>query len=83
MHVDILGKTCALHNHITGEMKRFELPTVVGTIVPRASGGAVVALKDGPFHLNFETGQTSRIGLPLQEPPTNRCNDGKCVLLLL
>ena len=76
--MDILGKTTSIHCPYTGELRTFPLPTAVGTVVPRASGGAVVALQDGPFALDYATGALARLGRPLGEPPTNRCNDGKC-----
>ena len=78
MHVDILGRTVSVHDLPSNKLTTWPLPTTVGTIVPRASGGAVVALKDGPFSLDLETGALARLGAPLAEPPTNRTNDGKC-----
>lgn len=77
LHIDILGRTATRHNVSTGFVQRFDLPTTVGTVVPRKSGGAVVALDAGPAQLDFDTGKITQLTPPLVEPSTNRCNDGK------
>jgi sugar lactone lactonase YvrE len=50
----------------------------VGTVVPRESGGLVIAGDHGLFFLNQETGALTAIADPEPDKPDNRFNDGKC-----
>ncbi|MBT8036343.1 MAG: SMP-30/gluconolactonase/LRE family protein [Verrucomicrobiae bacterium] len=50
----------------------------VGTVVPRAQGGLVVAGDTGIHFLDPDTGNTTSITDPEPEKPDNRFNDGKC-----
>ena len=49
-----------------------------GTIVPRASGGVVVALPDQFAALDLDTGALTKLADVEVDNPANRCNDGKC-----
>ena len=77
LHVDILGRTVTRHDLASGGTRTYAMPSAVGTVVPRASGGAVVALETGPAALDYDTGALTPLTAPLEQPPTNRCNDGK------
>lgn len=50
----------------------------VGTVVPRSTGGFVVAGDSGLYFLDPETGATTTIHDPEPEKVNNRFNDGKC-----
>jgi len=50
----------------------------VGTVVPRADGGLIVAGDHGMHFLNPDTGMTTAIADPEPEKENNRFNDGKC-----
>ncbi|MFK7911215.1 MAG: SMP-30/gluconolactonase/LRE family protein [Akkermansiaceae bacterium] len=50
----------------------------VGTVVPRAQGGLVVAGDTGLHFLDPATGTTTPITDPETDKPDNRFNDGKC-----
>ena len=50
----------------------------VGTVVPRQSGGLVVAGDTGIHFLDPQTGSTTPIGDPEADKGDNRFNDGKC-----
>ncbi|WP_409276040.1 SMP-30/gluconolactonase/LRE family protein [Neobacillus sp. SCS-31] len=76
--VDIEGKKVHLYDPSTGEDKTFDIGQMVGAIVPRESGGAVVALETGIHFLNLQTGGLELICDPETELETNRFNDGKC-----
>lgn len=78
LHVNINGRTATRHNLETGVVRNYQLPTTVGTIVPRRGGGAVVALDGGPAALNYETGAITPLAPTFAQPATSRCNDGKC-----
>lgn len=76
--VDIAG--CAVHifDPATGHDRALDIGQPVGTIVPRRSGGALVALRDGFAALDLETGALTMIADPEADQPLNRFNDGKC-----
>jgi len=50
----------------------------VGTVVPRTSGGLVLAARDGFFALDERTGKSAFLGAPEGHKPETRFNDGKC-----
>lgn len=61
------------------ESERFiQLDSMVGTVVPRASGGLVVAMQTGFAFVDEERGTTTPIADPESDKPDNRFNDGKC-----
>ncbi len=50
----------------------------VGTIVPRRSGGVMLALKHGFASLDLDTEALTMFDDPEADKPRNRFNDGKC-----
>jgi sugar lactone lactonase YvrE len=50
----------------------------VGTVVPRAAGGVMLALYEGFAAFDPETGELTMIVDPEADLPGNRFNDGKC-----
>lgn len=52
------------------------MPSFCGTVVPRAKGGLVVALKNGLHAVDITTGAVTFLANP-DGVPTNRWNDGK------
>ncbi|NLX56551.1 MAG: SMP-30/gluconolactonase/LRE family protein [Planctomycetaceae bacterium] len=56
----------------------FELGQMIGTVVPRAGGGLMVALQHGFAAFDPESGELAFWGDPEQHLPRNRFNDGKC-----
>lgn len=66
--------------HLTapdGETTTFQLPKPLGCVVPRASGGWVVALADG-FWSVTDAGTAERLVDIQSDHPELRFNDGKC-----
>lgn len=59
------------------EMRAFTVPSPIGSMALREQGGAVVALSDGFFLLDFDTGGLDPIVDPEPDKPQNRLNDGK------
>ncbi|HLS90041.1 MAG TPA: SMP-30/gluconolactonase/LRE family protein, partial [Limnochordia bacterium] len=76
--VDILGKRVHRYDPATGEHREYVTPETVGTVVPRATGGLVVALQHGFAHLDEESGEVTPLGEPVDPRPETRFNDGKC-----
>ena len=50
----------------------------VGAVVPRASGGLVVAVRDGFMALDLASGELAMLAPVEQDRPENRMNDGSC-----
>lgn len=76
--IDILGKAVHVYDPASGTHRAIPLPECVGTVVPRASGGLVVALQNGLAHVDLESGRVTPLGEPVDPRPTTRFNDGKC-----
>jgi sugar lactone lactonase YvrE len=69
----------ALHRFdpATGENRTWPLPKRCGSFALRASGGAVLALQDGFYAFDFDTGGSTFLVGPQDQPPGTRFNDGK------
>ncbi|XEC92641.1 SMP-30/gluconolactonase/LRE family protein [Paenibacillus tarimensis] len=76
--VDITGKKLHMYNPQAKENKTVDTGKYIGAVVPRRSGGVVMALQDGFYAYHFETGEISLIGKPEDQKPGTRFNDGKC-----
>lgn len=78
VYVDI-EKHCVISvDPQSGEEKFYAVGQRVGTVVPRESGGFVIAGDDGFFFLDLESGALEAIADPEPEKEANRFNDGKC-----
>ncbi len=73
--VDIEGFAINRWHPASGAHQRYDIGQHVGTIVFRASGGFVLALRDGFAFWDPETGLTP-IADPEADQPDNRFNDG-------
>jgi sugar lactone lactonase YvrE len=62
---------------VTGERAEWQLPSAVGSIGLRASGGLVAALRTGIHFLDTLTGALTLVQQPEAHLPGNRLNDGK------
>lgn len=76
--INITGKILNFYNPLTGNNKEMFTGQMIGTVVPTESGAVLVALKNGIYKLNPETGTKKRIVDPEENLPNNRFNDGKC-----
>jgi sugar lactone lactonase YvrE len=77
LYVDIEQHKVIGLNTVTGEEKVIEVGERVGTVVPRETGGMVIAGDNGLYFLNCD-GQKTAIADPEPDKPNNRFNDGKC-----
>lgn len=75
--VDIEGKALHIFDPETKEDTCFSVGERVGTVVPVAEGGALVALQNGIHHINTKTGELTFLINPI-EATDIRFNDGKC-----
>src|SRR5262245_41679780 len=61
----------------TGKTRNWTLDADVGAMALRRDGGAVLALADGFYVFDFDSGRLDVIRR-LDEPARSRLNDGKC-----
>ena len=76
--VDIIGQKLFVYDPATAENREIDTLQAVGTVVPRASGGLIVALHNGFASLDPDSGLMRPIADPERDIPANRFNDGKC-----
>ncbi len=76
--VDIEGHRVHRYDPADGSEKSWDVGQRVGTVVPRESGGLVIAGDHGLLFLDEETGHLTTIADPEADKPDNRFNDGKC-----
>jgi sugar lactone lactonase YvrE len=76
--VDIEGHLVHRFDPATGDETSWNVGQRVGTVVPRESGGLVIAGDRGIFFLDEETGALTAVADPEADQPDNRFNDGKC-----
>jgi len=76
--VDIEGHHVHRFDPANGSAKSWDCGQRVGTVVPRARGGLVIAGDHGFHFLDEKTGLLTAIADPESELPGNRFNDGKC-----
>ena len=55
--IDILGRQVFRHDAQTHETRQWALPDIVGSMALREGGGAIVALGDGVYTLDFDSGE--------------------------
>ncbi len=77
-YVDIEGHRVHRLDPADGSEKSWDVGERVGTVVPRESGGLVIAGDHGISLLDEETGTLTHVADPEQDLPDNRFNDGKC-----
>ena len=76
--VDIEGHLVHRFDPADGSERSWNVGQRVGTVVPRESGGLVIAGDHGFAFLDEESGQLTVIADPEPDKPDNRFNDGKC-----
>ncbi len=65
-------------NPKAGKVENWRLEKDIGAFALRKDGGAVMALNDGFYFFDFETGQAELIAEIDADQPRTRLNDGKC-----
>ncbi len=76
-YVDIIAKKVHRYHPSSGDSKSWDVPGVVGSMALREQGGALVALADGLYTLDFESGVSTQICKPEGLDPRIQFNDGK------
>jgi len=62
----------------TGKVENWKLEKDIGALALRKNGGAVMALADGFYFFDFDTGKEELIVEIEADQPRSRLNDGKC-----
>jgi sugar lactone lactonase YvrE len=75
--VDILGMRCWRSDPVTGQHSAYDIGQFVGTVVPRRSGGVMLAVHRGLASYDFDTRQL-RFWCDPENNSAIRFNDGKC-----
>lgn len=76
--VNIKGEILNIFNPSINNNKEMFTGQMIGTVVPAESGNMLVALENGIYMLDTETGNKNFIVDPEKDMPDNRFNDGKC-----
>jgi sugar lactone lactonase YvrE len=76
--VDIEGRSLCIYNPKTNSNKSLPTPSRIGTVVPKSATEAIVALEDGVYIINTESGNLSLLSNIENDKIKNRFNDGKC-----
>ncbi|XP_078602220.1 regucalcin-like [Branchiostoma floridae x Branchiostoma japonicum] len=78
LYVDLLDPCVCRWDPVTGERDKFKMACSPGCVVPRESGGAVVAAGTRFASLDFRTRRLTTLAEVNHDKPTNIFNDGKC-----
>jgi len=76
--VNITGGEVHVYDPATGADRAISVARPVGTVVPRRSGGLMLAVKDGFASLDLDTEKLELVCDPEEHRPELRFNDGKC-----
>ena len=76
--VDINAPRLHVYTPATNGRQSFVLDEMTGTVVPRVSGGLILAQESGLCFFDPESEGTTRLPWPSDKPIVRRFNDGKC-----
>ena len=62
----------------SGKVENWSLNRDIGALAIRKDGGAVLALDDGFYFFDFDSGELELITKVDEDQPRSRLNDGKC-----
>lgn len=76
-YIDILEQKVFRWDPATGALRHWDLPQIVGSMALREGGGAIVALGDGIYTLDFASGAVAPHALLDPADPSVQLADGK------
>jgi len=76
--VDIVGKKVHMYDPTQLQSRTIEVGQYVGAVVPRKSGGLMLAMHHGFYSLDLETEALVPIADPEREKENNRFNISRC-----
>lgn len=75
---DIPGHALHRFDPATSHHDRWDLATDVASCAPLSDGGLLLAMRDGLWRFDTNTGQRIALAAPPYDPRQERFNDGKC-----
>lgn len=75
--IDIVGKAVHRFDPATEQSRSWDVGQIIGSMALREQGGAIVALKDGIFTLDLDSGETELLAPARHLHPRAQLNDGK------
>ena len=75
--VDIEGPQIWRYEPRSGESNNWTMPMDVAAVFPRAQGGNIIALADGFYFIDFDSGKTELVAKVDDDKPRVRMNDSK------
>ncbi|MBO9581703.1 MAG: SMP-30/gluconolactonase/LRE family protein [Sphingobium sp.] len=75
--IDIVGKAVHRFDPATEESRSWDVGQIIGSMALREQGGAIVALKDGIFTLDLDSGVIELLAHARHLHPRAQLNDGK------
>lgn len=76
--VDIIDSLFHVYNPSTKNNISFKMPSAIGTVVPYTGKEALVALVDGVYKVDLQSGELNVLSDVESNMSWNRFNDGKC-----
>ena len=76
--VDINAGRLHIYTPATGGKQSFDTGEMIGTVVPRQSGGVILARETGLVAFDPQTEESTPLPWPADQRIVNRFNDGKC-----
>ncbi len=76
--VDILTPAVHVHHPGTGQDISCKLGAMASVVIPKASGGVVLATPGGILGFDLQSRSSQLLAHPESTRPSNRYNDGKC-----
>lgn len=76
-YIDILEKRVMRWDPATGDHHGWDVPAMIGSMALREGGGAIVALPDGVYALDFDSGAVTPFALFEPADPNIQLADGK------
>jgi sugar lactone lactonase YvrE len=77
-YCDIPGRTLNRFDPRTGDLKHWSFDTNVGCCAPMRDGALLLAMRDGLWRFDTQSGARTRLSDAPYNPATERFNDGKC-----
>ena len=76
--IDIHEKRVFIYEPKSNSQRTIQLDQLIGTVLPKKSGGLLIALQNGIYTLNEDNEKIDFIIDPEKDMKNNRFNDGKC-----
>lgn len=75
--VDIVGQKVHRYDYASGKTRSWAAPDKIGSMALREQGGAILALPDGVYTLDFDSGEIAPLATVSGLNPRIQFNDGK------